>query len=53
MQGLYEEFLELLFLVFLGLHDEESASDAWHSDDDDYPDMSNNRSGTGNAAAAR
>ena len=53
MQGLYEEFLELLFLVFLSLHEAECASDAWYSDDDDFPDMSNNRSGTDNAAAAR
>ena len=52
-QGRYDEFLELLFLIFLGFLDEEPEGSDWHPDDDDYPDMSSGRSGAGASAAAR
>ena len=54
MQGVYGEFLELLFLIFLELLEEEEAGTPWFlDDDDDYPDMSGGRAGAGAAAAAR
>ena len=54
MQGVYGEFLELLFLIFLELLEEEEAGTPWYEDDDDdYPDMSAGRAGAGVAAAAR